>query len=51
MLTHTLFGKTTILRLRLMLTDNDPVEHGPFDMCTRTDEYYKLSIHMSFMNL
>ena len=41
-----LVGDTTITRLRLLLTDNNPVEHDPFSTCTNTDECYKLPIHM-----
>ena len=41
-----LFGDITLSRMRLMLTDDDPAEHGPFDACTQTEDCFKLALHM-----
>ena len=41
-----LYGKVTIGRNRLALTDNDVAEHGPFDCCRATMDCYVLSKHM-----
>ena len=29
-----------------MLVDKDPTDFGPFDVCTKTDKCYKLSLQM-----
>ena len=41
-----LYGKVTIGRNRLAITDNDAAEHGPFDCCRATMDCYVLSKHM-----
>ena len=41
-----LYGKETIKRNRLALTDDDHAEYGPFDSCISTIECYKNSKHM-----
>ena len=41
-----LFGDITMSRMRLMLTDDDPAEHGPFDACIQTEACFKLALHM-----
>ena len=41
-----LYGKITISRNRLALTDDDVDEHGPFDNCIKTMNCYSKSTHM-----
>ena len=41
-----LYGKTTVSRFRLALTDDDHAEHGPLDNSIATLPYYKNCKHM-----
>ena len=41
-----LYGRKTIGRNRLALTDDDMSEHGPFDNCIKTMDCYRRSRHM-----
>ena len=44
-----LYGKDTISKIRLFLTDDDISEHGPLDSLIATDESYGRSKHMLCM--
>ena len=42
-----LYGDICMPRLRLALTDDDLAEHGSFDTCVQTVDYYKNYVSMS----